>query len=333
MRADRIKQLLLAIFDMRRDPRRCETIVGEHSPHGDEAVKRGRIEGRAEEAVRILRVADAARRKAQVLEFGEPAGDAWPRPEICRCVEEGAAFPSHRIFVPAAKIEDASRRAFAERAVERHERMISVDHDPRPVRPCKGRKFLHAVERPTASEQDLAYEDQVVRPLPRCAKKPAGEAVERLRQHPLHDRRARLFPARELAAGAMEFSVADQHSNGRARTQCREQAYEKLMRVRGEGDRIRLSRPELGRNLGLGRGPDLVHHLVPFAVGEEGGIVPRLQMPFEARVGPEVVAVRREMQSLGIGIQASAEQPFEAQRSVLSAHSSGNTRFSSVERR
>ena len=78
------------------------------------------------------------------------------------------------------------------------------------------------------------------------------------------------------------------------------------MRVRGEDDRVRLPGAELARDLGLGLGPDLAHHLVPLAVGEAGGVVPRLDLPLEAGVGPEMMAVRGEMQPVGIGRQAAA---------------------------
>jgi hypothetical protein len=80
-------------------------------------------------------------------------------------------------------------------------------------------------------------------------------------------------------------------------------------------------------------GPYLVHHLVPLAVGEPGRVVPRLDLAVVARVGPQMMAVRGEMQPVGIGREAPTEQILEAQRSVLSAHSSGNIRLSRVERR
>src|SRR5947209_13051118 len=105
------------------------------------------------------------------------------------------------------------------------------------------------------------------------------------------------------------------------------------MRIRGKDDRVRLAGPELGGDFGLGGGPDLVHHLVPLAVGEPRGVVPRLYLPVEARVGPEMMTVGGKMQPLRIRSQAAAEQPFKAQSSVLSDHSSGNNRFSSVLRR
>src|SRR5437764_308115 len=85
--------------------------------------------------------------------------------------------------------------------------------------------------------------------------------------------------------------------------------------------------------MGLRLGPDLVHHFVPLAVREAGGVVPRFDLPLEARVGPKVMAMRREMQPLGIRRQAAAEQRLETQRAVLSDHSSGKTRLSRVARR
>ena len=105
------------------------------------------------------------------------------------------------------------------------------------------------------------------------------------------------------------------------------------MRVGGENDRIRLSRRKLARDLGLGLGPNLAHHLVPLAVGEARGVVPRLHVPIEAGVGPQVMAVRGEVQPVGVGSEAPAEQRLEAQRAVLSDHNSGKTRFSRVARR
>jgi hypothetical protein len=46
-----------------------------------------------------------------------------------------------------------------------------------------------------------------------------------------------------------------------------------------------------------------------------------------------MMAVRREMQPIGIGREAAAEQRLEIQRAVLSDHNSGNTRFSRVDRK
>ena len=90
---------------------------------------------------------------------------------------------------------------------------------------------------------------------------------------------------------------------------------------------------ELARDVALSLGPHFFHHLFPFAVGEAGRVVPRFYVSFPARVRPKVVAVRREVQSHGIGTETSREQGLETERSVLSAHSSGKTRLSSVDRR
>jgi hypothetical protein len=83
----------------------------------------------------------------------------------------------------------------------------------------------------------------------------------------------------------------------------------------------------------LSLGPDFVHHLVPLAVSEPRRVVPRFDLAFEAGVGPQVMAVPGEMQPLGICAETAGEQVFEAQRSVLSAHSSGKILLSRVERR
>ena len=57
--------------------------------------------------------------------------------------------------------------------------------------------------------------------------------------------------------------------------------------------------------MALGFGPDLAHDLVPLAVGEPGGVVPGRDLPGEARVRPQMVAVRCEMQPLWIGAEAA----------------------------
>ena len=105
------------------------------------------------------------------------------------------------------------------------------------------------------------------------------------------------------------------------------------MRVAGEHNGIGLVRAELGGDVRLCLRPDLAHDLVPLAVGKGRGVGPRLHLPIEAGVGPQVMTVRGEVQSAGVGAQTAAEQRLEAQRSVLSAHNSGKTRLSSVERR
>ena len=170
--------------------------------------------------------------------------------------------------------------------------------------------------------------------LGRC-EEPRGERVERLGRDFVEHEPALLGPARELAAGAVELAVGRQNAQLLrivARTGCR-QPEQEVVRVRGKYDRIRAAGAELGGDIGLRLGPDLVHHPVPFVVGQPRGVVPRLGLSVEAGVGPEMVAVRGEMEPLGVGLDAPREQILEAQRSVLSAHNSGKIRLSSVERR
>src|SRR4051812_15559845 len=103
------------------------------------------------------------------------------------------------------------------------------------------------------------------------------------------------------------------------------------MGVGREDDRVGHAGAELRGDFALSFGPNLAHDLVPFAVGEPRGVLPRLELSVVAGVGPQMMTVRREMQALGIGVQALAEQRLETQRSVLSDHNSGKMRLSSVE--
>ena len=172
----------------------------------------------------------------------------------------------------------------------------------------------------------------------RRGEEPVGEAVERLGRDSLDLDPALLFPTRELSARAVELAIAGEDPKRAAFARRRgDKPDEEIVRVRRKDDRVRIAGAELARDMRLRLGPDLVHDLVPFAVGEARGVFPRLHMPVEAGVGPEVMAVRGEVQPLGIGAEAPAEQRFEAQaetsKLVLSDHSSGKIRLSSVERR
>ena len=63
---------------------------------------------------------------------------------------------------------------------------------------------------------------------------------------------------------------------------------------------------KLGGDMGLRLGPHLAHHPVPFAVGEPRGIVPAFDLPGEAGVGPQMMAVRGEVQPVGRRAEAAA---------------------------
>ena len=58
---------------------RGSTSITDLSSHVEEAVERGRVEGRAHEAHGVGGVTDLAERQGQVLELGIPAGDRWAR--------------------------------------------------------------------------------------------------------------------------------------------------------------------------------------------------------------------------------------------------------------
>ena len=150
---DRGEQRLLQLFDMRGNARGRQAVFEQHPLDGDEAVQGRGVERRAEEAGRVLGIADASRREAQILELGEPARDRRPRRESRGRVEKGAAFARHRIFVPAAEIEGACRSARAERPIERHECVVAVDDHPRAAGPAERREFVDPVHPAAASEQ------------------------------------------------------------------------------------------------------------------------------------------------------------------------------------
>ena len=217
----------------------------------------------------------------------------------------------------------------------RHEGVVAVDHDPGPSgRPSAASSSTRSKIRPLPNITWLTkIKSWLARLAPRreSARRKCRTARRGIRSN---DRCAGLLPSRELAPGAVELAVAGEHPDrpGLAKRQPIRRTSSSWV-LGANTIASGMSGPELGRDLALGLGPDLVHHLVPLAVGKPGGVVPRFDLPVEARVGPEMMAVGSEMEPVRIGAEAAAEQPFEAQRSVLIAHSSGKTRFSSVARR
>ncbi len=132
----------------------------------------------------------------------------------------------------------------------------------------------------------------------------------------------------------MKLAIAGQDAHGSfAARDGGEQPDQKLMGVGREDDRVGHRRAQLFGDIGLRLGPDLVHDPVPLAVGEPRRILPAFDLAFEAGVRPQMMAVRGDVQPLGIGAEAAREERLETQSSVLSDQSSGNARFSSVERR
>src|SRR5690606_39245872 len=119
------------------------------------------------------------------------------------------------------------------RIFERHEGVVAVDRDPRPGRLGDGCKRLALFENSAAAEQDMADQDEVVGAGAGGVEEPAGKIVERLGSNPGDERIARLFPAGQLAARAVEFTVAGEDAQRTAGAARRggEQANEKVMRV------------------------------------------------------------------------------------------------------
>jgi hypothetical protein len=67
------------------------------------------------------------------------------------------------------------------------------------------------------------------------------------------------------------------------------------MGVAGENHGVGPRSAEFGGDLRLRLWPQLAHHPLPLAVGKPGGVLPALDLPGEAGVGPQVVAVRGHM--------------------------------------
>ena len=106
----------------------------------------------------------------------------------------------------------------------------------------------------------------------------------------------------------MEFAVAGQHAQiGRPARAGRDQPDEKIMGVGREDDGFGHRRPSSRGDMGLRLGPDLAHDPVPLAVGEPRRILPAFDLPVEAGVGPQMMAVRGEVQPLRIGGEAPRE--------------------------
>ena len=329
------KTLGEALFQARHpfaDPGGGQPFARQHAADVEKAVQRGRIKGRAHEAHRVAGIAGLPRRQGQILEFGIPAGYRRARTEAWRAVHQAEPFAGHRILVTAGEKEAAfSKRA--QRLGHGHEAMVAVDDDPRSFRRCNGGECLKAGNQPPGAEHQLADHDEVGVTCPR--RESLGEGVVGLGRQHLQRNVAAFGPARELAAGAVEFTAGGQHAQpaGRAAGGGGPQADKKIVGIAGKDDRVRLAGAELCRDRGLRFGPQFAHHPLPFAVGKPRGVFPAFDLAGEAGVGPQVVAVRRHVQALRRRRQAAGKEMLEAHSCVRIAQSSGNARFSRVEAR
>ena len=163
-------ELLLKCCRMLRNSLCCERpFSSKHSLNGIKPVQARGVERRAEEPRGVPGVANAARRKAQIFEFGVPASNGRSRSKAGGRVQEGATFTCHRIFVPASEVEGAIA-ALPKRAIKSHEGMVSIDHDPWTPRSAESGKWHRLIEQATAAEQNLADEDQVMFPFGAAAR-------------------------------------------------------------------------------------------------------------------------------------------------------------------
>ena len=257
------------------------------------------------------------------------------RPEAGRAMHEAHAFAGHRIFVAAAEVEGGLSGGFRERGRDGHERMIAVENDPRLFLPGERAEIFDPAENASASEQDMADEDEVVLTASGSLEKAVAERLERFGGDRIDFEPTVFGPASELAPGRVEFAVAGEDAQFRrigARAG-RDEADEEIVGVGREDDGRRIGDAKLVRDIGLGLGPDRIHYLVPFHVGEAGGVLPAFDLPVERSVGPEMMAMRGEVEPPGRRFQAPREEALETHMSVRKSHSAGKARFSSVERR
>ena len=222
-------------------------------------------------------------------------------------MHEGTALSRHDIFIPATQEEGGLAKRPAERLLDPHEAVIAVDHHPRPVGP-PDRGDARDVDQRPRSEHQLRHEQQVV--IRRRCDHLRGQ-LARHRQ-PGDDRLARFLPPRELAPRAVEFAFGRQHAQRlpAAPRTGRRQPDQQVVGIAGEHHRAGVGGAKLIGDMALRLGPDLAHDPVPFAIGQPRGIVPRLDLPRKAGVGPQMMAVRRQVEPPRCRGQAFGEQAF-----------------------
>ena len=178
-------------------------------------------------------------------------------------------------------------RAGAERPLERHERVVAVDHHPRALRPGERGKLVDRFEQAAAAEQDLADEDQVM--LAATARR-RGSARRNLSNGSAATRSTSTVPASSQRASWRRAlwnspSLVSTRAGPERRGHGGEQPDEEVVGVGREDDGARIAAAELARDMRLRLGPDLAHHPVPLAVGEPGRVVPASTCPSKLASG------------------------------------------------
>ncbi|MNN66967.1 hypothetical protein D3C81_1825720 [compost metagenome] len=137
-----------------------------------------------------------------------------------------------------------------------------------------------------------------------------------MQRHPRDHGFAGLFPAFGLAAEGVELAIGGQDAD-RLLLDARGQADQQVVGVGGEDQAVRRGQVQFPRHMLLGLGNDLAEDQLPLAVGEAVGLGPGLDLGVEAGVGPQVMAVGGEMQSLGIEAEGAREEGLVAHASTL----------------
>ena len=193
---------------------------------------------------------------------------------------------------------------------ESHERVIAVDHHPWPGRPGKRRQLLALIEQPPAGEQHLADEDEVMATAARGFEEAVGEGIERLGGDAGDAGLSLLVPAGELPPGTVEFAVAGQHPQRSAAWPRR------TRRTGGRGNH-----GCWGENDGVGSaGTPSSAATWPCASGQTSPITlshlrsasaaascQPFKLAVEAGVGPQMMAVRGQVQPLRRGAERLRE--------------------------
>jgi len=200
--------------------------------------------------------------------------------------------------------------------------MIAVDHHPGAVGTGQIGQSVQIGQDGAGIEQHLTGEDQV-----ECAG--AGGFEQALWRHGFQQDLARLHPAGHLSAKAVKLAIGRQHPQRSGRMR-RYKAYQEIMGIGGEAERRGIGQLQFIRDMLLRFGPDRPHDPVPFVVRQRRRVLPGGKMTGMAGIGPEMMAVRGEMQAVGIGRQGSGKQMFPAHSWVRSDHNSGKARLPTV---
>ena len=238
-----------------------------------------------------------------------------------RSVQEAYPLTGHGVFVAAGQVEHLARHPGQVGRCS-HEAVVAIDHHPRAFGPGEGGEAGDPVQNPSRIELDLAGKDQVE--LTRL-----GGFQHLVQRHHGQIDPPGLGPAQRLAAKRVELAIAGQHARA-FHGQGGNDPHQKIVGVGGKGDCRRIGQSQFAGDVALGFGDDFAEHPVPFVIGQPCRVVPRLDLSGIAGIGPQVVAVRSEMEPVRRGTQRARKQMLVAHSAVRSDHSSGKARLPKV---